>query len=268
MSAFGNLLQHAVDRLEVDRGVLADRGVRAAAGLHAHDALGLQRAGHGEQALVFLGVDVVGDDDEVVALAHRLAQHLDQRGLARADRAADAHAQRRQLLGARGDVVQRAHGADDRRRVRRAAQERNSREYCVSCCADRIASIGVKAWRSLSASCARLVDRGRNRLDQRGEDALPGALAERHRLQRRLHHVLGPAEGEGAAAPRAAARRSARRRARRPPARSAPVPARRARPRVRRRTPRFFSHSTSERPICSVCARSSRDLARGRAPSR
>jgi hypothetical protein len=62
--------------------------------------LGLQRAGHRQQALVFLGVDVVGDDQQAPALAHGLAQHLDQRGLARADRAADAHAQRGQLLGA------------------------------------------------------------------------------------------------------------------------------------------------------------------------
>ena len=80
--------------------------MRAAAGLHTHDALGLQRAGHREQALVFLGVDVVGDDEQVPALTHRLAQHLDERRLARADGPADAHAQRRKFLGAAGDRMQ------------------------------------------------------------------------------------------------------------------------------------------------------------------
>ena len=53
-----------------------------------------------------------------------------------------------------------------------------------------------------------------------------GALAERHRLERRLHHVLGPAGGEGErATSRAPARRWRRRRARRRPARSAPAAA-------------------------------------------
>ena len=112
----GEAVEHAVDGLEVDAGVFADRGVRATAGLDAHDAFGRQRAGHGEQALVLLGVDVVGDDHQVPALAHRLAQLLDQRGLARADRAADADAQRRQFLRAAGDVVHDGH-------------ERNNLEY-------------------------------------------------------------------------------------------------------------------------------------------
>jgi hypothetical protein len=58
------------------------------------------------QPPVFLGVDVVGDGDQVVLVAHRLAEHLEQGGLAGADRAADAHAQGRQSLGAMGDVVQ------------------------------------------------------------------------------------------------------------------------------------------------------------------
>ena len=95
----------------VHRGVLADRGVRAATGLDAHDALRIQRPRHRQQALVFLRVDVVGDDDEVPALAHRLAQHLDQRGLAGADRPADTYPQRRELLGATGDRMKgAAHG--------------------------------------------------------------------------------------------------------------------------------------------------------------
>jgi hypothetical protein len=47
-------------------------------GLHAHDALGRQRAADGQDALVFLGVDVVGDGDQVVLVAHGLAQHFQQ----------------------------------------------------------------------------------------------------------------------------------------------------------------------------------------------
>ena len=68
--------------------------MRATAGLDAHDALFRQGAGHGEQARILLGVDVVGDGAEVVAIAHALAEHLHQRGLAGADRAADADAER------------------------------------------------------------------------------------------------------------------------------------------------------------------------------
>ena len=59
--------------------------MRAAAGFNAHDALGVQRAGHGEQALVFFGVDVVGDDNDVPALAHGFAEHFNQGGFAGAD---------------------------------------------------------------------------------------------------------------------------------------------------------------------------------------
>ena len=77
------------------------------------------------------------------------------------------------------------------------SQDRKRREYWVSCCADRIGSIGAKAWRSSSASAQRVVDRGGNRVGQPRQDALAGALAQRHGLDRGLHHVLGPAEGEG-----------------------------------------------------------------------
>ena len=41
----GKLGAHLRDGGEIDGGILADRGVRAAAGLHAHDALRGQRAG-------------------------------------------------------------------------------------------------------------------------------------------------------------------------------------------------------------------------------
>lgn len=102
----GVLAQHAVDGFEVDGAVFADGGVGAAAGLHAQDALRWQGATHREQALVFLGVDVVGDGDQIVVVAHGLAEHLQQGGLAGAHGAADADAQGGQIFSAIGDVVQ------------------------------------------------------------------------------------------------------------------------------------------------------------------
>ena len=97
-------------------------------------------------------------------------------------------------------------------------QERNSREYWVSCCADRIASIGVNAWRRRRRSASAPSTAAGIASRERGEDALARALAERHRLQRRLHHVLGPAEGEAQqrVARRGAAARGGQRERQRP----------------------------------------------------
>ena len=92
----GELARQAVDRVQVDRRVLADRGVRAAARLDADDALLGQRPAAHQELRVLLGVDVVGHDGDVVAVAQALAQRVDQRGLARADGAGDADAQRLQ----------------------------------------------------------------------------------------------------------------------------------------------------------------------------
>ena len=71
--------------------------MRAAAGLHAHDALDRQGTGDGQEARILLGVDVVGDRADVVALAECLAQRFHQGRLARADRPADADAKRSRL---------------------------------------------------------------------------------------------------------------------------------------------------------------------------
>ena len=60
------MLLQVLHRGEVHRGVLADRGVRAAAGLDADDALGRQRLGAHQDLRVLLGVDVVGDDRDLV----------------------------------------------------------------------------------------------------------------------------------------------------------------------------------------------------------
>ena len=53
MSIVRKCFQHPVDGLQVDRRIFADRGVREAAGFRAHDAVGLQRAEHRQQALIF-----------------------------------------------------------------------------------------------------------------------------------------------------------------------------------------------------------------------
>ena len=106
----GKVHQHAVDGFQIDRRIFPNGRVWAAAGLHPHDAFGGQRAAFGQQALVFLGVDVIGDGDQVVFVAHAFAQHFEQRGFAGAHWAADADAQGRQFLGAVRDVVQSGHG--------------------------------------------------------------------------------------------------------------------------------------------------------------
>ncbi|MNC48145.1 hypothetical protein D3C75_972440 [compost metagenome] len=87
----------------------------AAAGFHTDDALGGQGPGFGEDALVFLGVDVVGDHCDLVVVAHGLAQGFEQRRLAGADRAADTDAQ--------GLLIALHAGSP---------QERNKRVYWVS----------------------------------------------------------------------------------------------------------------------------------------
>ncbi len=89
----GKARAHVGDGGEIDRGILADRGMRTAAGLDAGDALGRQRAGAHQIFGVPLGVDVVGDRRDLVAVAQLLAQRIHQRGLAGADRAADTDAQ-------------------------------------------------------------------------------------------------------------------------------------------------------------------------------
>jgi hypothetical protein len=57
--------------LEVDRGVLADRSVRAAARLDADDALRRQRLHAHQRLRVLLRVDVVGDDGDGIVFAQR-----------------------------------------------------------------------------------------------------------------------------------------------------------------------------------------------------
>ena len=69
----GKFLSHLRDGGKVDRGVLADRGVRTAAGLDAGNPLGRQRPGAHQIFGVPFGVDVVGDGGDLVTLPQRFA---------------------------------------------------------------------------------------------------------------------------------------------------------------------------------------------------
>src|SRR5262249_20337590 len=88
-------LQHSIDSLQVNRSILADCGMRAAPGLNAKNALFWKGSGNDEQALIFLGINVVSNHNDVVTAAHRLTKHLYQRGLPGANRSADSYAQGR-----------------------------------------------------------------------------------------------------------------------------------------------------------------------------
>src|SRR6516225_6457434 len=104
---------HLGHRGKVDRGVLADSGVRAAAGLDTADPFGRQCPAPDQKFGVLTGIDIVGDRRDLPMLAHPLAQPIHQRGLAGSDRAADPDPQRIALcLG---------------------YHDRKSLEYCVSC---------------------------------------------------------------------------------------------------------------------------------------
>ena len=111
-----------------------------------------------EELRVFLGVDVVGDDRDVVAVAHALQSASDQRGLAGADRAADADAQGLSLL----IVFSWSE-----------SQDRKSRVYCVSCRALAIAKPGANV-EPISSSAS--VDRA---LRRQRRSASPSASSTR-----------------------------------------------------------------------------------------
>ena len=80
---------------EVGAGVVADRRVRAAAGLDAHDALHRQCFAAGEELGIFVRVDVVGDHREIDLGPEGAAKRLDQSRLAGAN--GPGHAKRENL---------------------------------------------------------------------------------------------------------------------------------------------------------------------------
>ena len=163
----GEAARQVGDAGEVDRGVLADRGVRAAAGLDAQDALGRQGAGAGEELRVLLGVDVVGDGGDVVA----------GRGTS-----CTARPSARSCRSRRG------------RRCRCGAGR------WTGSCAEQPGVLGFVAHGGevgTEGAAADVVQGGArrgfghvaDRRFQRGEHAQPGGLAERHEAHRRRDQV-------------------------------------------------------------------------------
>jgi hypothetical protein len=164
------------DGFEVDRGILANRGVRATAGLDAEDSLLRQRRVLDEELRVFGGVDVVGHHAEAVLVAQGEAQGQGEGGLAGADRASDADAQ----------------GGTSLHLGLAFFHDRKSLEYCVSWRHEASARPGAKLLQRASGQCERLLHHSRDAAAECQQDALPGGLAERYRLQRRHHLVLAP----------------------------------------------------------------------------
>jgi hypothetical protein len=91
-------LVERIDGAQIERGILADRGVRAAAGFNAHHPVGGQRLHAHKRLGVLAGVDVIGDDGDGPAIAHGLAELVGQCGLAGADRSANARCARGHLV--------------------------------------------------------------------------------------------------------------------------------------------------------------------------
>src|SRR5262249_29606721 len=116
----GVALHEALDGLDVDGSVFANGGMGATARLDADDSLFDQRAAALQEERVFLGVDVVGYDGDLEAVAHPLAEGVDERGLAGADGATHSAGQGL-FLGRIGHS-----------KVRLCCQDRKRRVYWVS----------------------------------------------------------------------------------------------------------------------------------------
>jgi hypothetical protein len=68
--------------------------VRTSTRLHADDAIGGERLAPYQEFHVLAGEDIVGDYAELVVGTHALAERVDERGLAGANRTADADSNR------------------------------------------------------------------------------------------------------------------------------------------------------------------------------
>src|SRR6266540_194983 len=131
----GEAAQELVHRLQVDRGVLADGRVRAAARLDSQHPLLRQDSAPDQELGVLLRIDVVGDDGQIEAVAQPHAERLDQGRLARPDRPADADSQ-----GARNAGV--------------GAHERKSFISSATCRMPAISMPGAKLQRSPASRAA------------------------------------------------------------------------------------------------------------------
>src|SRR5262249_58111535 len=74
----GEPLDQLVDGFQIDRRVLADRGVRAAAGLDADHPFSGQDAATDQELGVLLRIDIVGDHRHVVTDVKTARQGLDE----------------------------------------------------------------------------------------------------------------------------------------------------------------------------------------------
>src|SRR3989442_11603893 len=101
--------------------------MRTAACLDAHNALRRQRLSTREDELVFLCIDVVGNDVDLVVLPEALTERFDQRGFPRANRSADPDPQWT-VTSCLWTGLERCASGD--------SHERNSLVYCVSCSMD------------------------------------------------------------------------------------------------------------------------------------
>ena len=173
-----------------------------------------QRLAAHEKLHVLAREDVVGDHAEPIAVAHRLAQRVDERGLPRTDRSADADAHGLCVIAL---VIDHVHAElaeiaehDFLLRSPRAlrssscAHDRNNRE-CRYCCV--IAAMSI-AGANDSMRASRLARSPRRRPARassvRASNRVRLGLADRHQAHRR-----------GDRSPRAACTRTPRRRGRR-----------------------------------------------------
>src|SRR5258708_39028585 len=96
--------------------------------LNTHDAVGTERPRPSQEFGVLLGVDVIGNGGNVIALGEQFAQPLGECGFSGADRAADSYAQ-----GSCHDL--------------------NNLVYCVSCRKELNSNIGAAVPRSCKSVC-------------------------------------------------------------------------------------------------------------------
>ncbi len=143
---------------EVHAGVVADGGVRAAAGLDADDAVRGEGFVADEKLGVLAGIDVIGNHRHGQGIAQPLAEPQDQHRLSGADGAADAETQR--------------------------AHEMKSLSYAVSWRMLAISRSGLKQPRVPRSTPRESRTTARARIEACGEDALAGLLADAQELER------------------------------------------------------------------------------------
>ena len=151
---------HLGDGGEVDRGVFADRGVRATAGLDADDPIRRQDLHPHQRLGVLLGVDIVGDHADGMGCAEPFGEGGRERRLAGADGAANPDTQG--AVGAfhvRNILVGRVSWCIAAMSVRKAVAESRSR----SPLAVSAATAGMRAVRRRKIACPSVCPTGSRR---------------------------------------------------------------------------------------------------------